>query len=75
MVLLFVPAFPAALWLYPDFDLKDIELAVHDDDRSNANRELVNAFVGLENFQPSSPPMCRASDQNVNQHGDVRAVW
>ena len=52
MVLLFVPAFFLLLYGYAlSFDVQNIQLAVLDNDRSRASRELVNAFVKSGYFQ------------------------
>ncbi len=52
MVLLFVPAFFLLLYGYAlSFDVQNIPLAVLDHDRSQASRELVNAFVKSGYFE------------------------
>ena len=52
MVLLFVPAFFLLLYGYAlSFDVQNIQLAVLDHDRSQASRELVNAFVKSGYFE------------------------
>src|SRR5215218_3245693 len=52
MVLLFVPAFFLLLYGYAlSFDVQNMQLAVHDSDRSQASRELINAFVESGYFQ------------------------
>jgi ABC-2 type transport system permease protein len=46
VILLFVPAFFLLVYGYAlNFDLRNIELAVQDNDRSSASRELVSAFT------------------------------
>jgi len=75
MVLLFVPAFFLLLYGYAlSFDLKDIELAVHDNDRSNASRELVNAFVRSGYFRLAADVSSRREYEMLIDRGDVRAV-
>ena len=52
MVLLFVPAFFLLLYGYAlSFDVSNIQLAVHDNDRTPASGDLVNAFVQSGYFQ------------------------
>src|ERR687889_797340 len=52
MVLLFVPAFFLLLYGYAlSFDVQNIQLAVHDNDRSQASRDLVNAFAASGYFE------------------------
>ena len=75
MVLLFVPAFFLLLYGYAlSFDLKDIELAVHDNDRSDASRDLVNAFVRSGYFQLAADVSSRREYEMLIDRGDVRAV-
>jgi ABC-2 type transport system permease protein len=51
LILLFVPAFFLLVYGYAlNFDLRDIRLAVQDNDRSAASRELVSAFVNSGYF-------------------------
>ena len=46
LILLFVPAFFLVMYGYAlNFDIRNIRLAVEDDDQSVASRELVSAFV------------------------------
>ena len=52
MVLLFVPAFFLLLYGYAlSFDVSNIQLAVEDNDRTPASRDLINAFVQSGYFQ------------------------
>ena len=75
MVLLFVPAFFLLLYGYAlSFDLRDIKLAVHDNDRSNTSRELVNAFVRSGYFQLTADVSSRREYETLIDRGDVRAV-
>lgn len=51
LILLFVPAFFLLIYGYAlNFDLRDIRLAVLDNDRSAASRELISAFVNSGYF-------------------------
>ena len=52
LVLLFVPAFFLLLYGYAlNFDVQNIQLAVHDNDRTPASRELVQRFRQFRLFQ------------------------
>src|SRR4029453_19158124 len=51
MILLFVPAFFLLLFGYAlNFDIRNVTLAVQDQDRSTRSRELVSAFVSSGYF-------------------------
>ena len=66
MILLFVPAFFLLVYGYAlNFDIRHIGLAVHDQDRSTASRELVSAFVNSGYFDFA---------QEVTSPADVSAV-
>ena len=75
MILLFVPAFFLMLYGYAlNFDIRNIPLAVQDNDRSSASREVISAFVNSGYFDlvqevPSATDASRALDR-----GDARAV-
>ena len=52
LILLFVPAFFLLLYGYAlSFDIRNIALAVHDQDRSSASREVVSTFVNSGYFE------------------------
>lgn len=52
MILLFFPAFMLLLYGYAlNFDIRDVKLAVQDQDRSIESRELVSAFVNSGYFR------------------------
>ena len=52
MILLFVPAFLLLLYGYAlNFDIRDVRLAVKDQDRSTESRELISAFVNSGYFE------------------------
>jgi ABC-2 type transport system permease protein len=75
MVLLFVPAFFLLLYGYAlSFDVQNIQLAVHDNDRSQASRELVNAFVKSGYFQIAADASSSREYETLIDRGDVRAV-
>ena len=75
MILLFVQAFVLLLYGYAlNFDIRNIRLALQDNDRSTASRELVSAFVNSGYFDlvgevPRSDDIVRMLDR-----GDARAV-
>ena len=51
LILLFVPALFLLLYGYAlSFDVRNVPLAVHDQDRSPASREVVSAFVNSGYF-------------------------
>ena len=75
MVLLFVPAFFLLLYGYAlNFDVQNIPLAVHDSDRSQASRELVNAFVESGYFQLAADVSGFREYEALIDRGEVRAV-
>ncbi|MEO5741562.1 MAG: ABC transporter permease [Vicinamibacterales bacterium] len=75
MVLLFVPAFFLLLYGYAlSFDVKNIQLAVQDNDRSQASRELVNAFVKSGYFQLEAVVSSAREYERMIDRGQVRAV-
>ena len=75
MVLLFVPAFFLLLYGYAlSFDVQNIQLAVLDRDRSQASRELVNAFVKSGYFQLTADVASPREYEQLIDGGDVRAA-
>ena len=74
-ILLFVPAFFLLLYGYAlNFDIRNVPLAVQDNDRSTASREVISAFVNSGYFDlvqdvPRDTEVIRALDR-----GDARAV-
>lgn len=75
MILLFVPAFFLLLFGYAlNFDIRNVKLLVHDQDRSTRSRELVSGFVNsgyfsLVGYVDSPADMDRLIDQ-----GQARAI-
>jgi ABC-2 type transport system permease protein len=75
MILLFVPAFFLLLYGYAlNFDIRNIPLAVQDNDHSSASRDVISAFVNSGYFDlvqdvPRDEDVVRALDR-----GDARAV-
>jgi ABC-2 type transport system permease protein len=75
LVLLFVPAFFLLLYGYAlNFDIQNIQLAVHDADRSQASRQLVSAFVESGYFQVAADVSSRREYEELIDRGDVRAA-
>src|SRR5687767_12756291 len=75
LILLFVPAFFLLLYGYAlNFDIRNVPLAVNDQDRSTKSRELVSAFINsgyfsLVGYVDSDREIERLVDQ-----GRVRAI-
>jgi ABC-2 type transport system permease protein len=66
LILLFVPAFFLLLYGYAlNFDIRNIPLAVQDNDRSSASREVISAFVNSGYFELV---------RDLPQHGDIDAA-
>ena len=75
MVLLFVPAFFLLLYGYAlSFDVQNIQLAVQDSDRSQASRDLVNAFVESGYFQLAADVSSRREYEEMIDRGEARAA-
>jgi ABC-2 type transport system permease protein len=75
MVLLFVPAFFLLLYGYAlSFDVQNIQLAVLDHDRSQASRELVNAFVKSGYFELAADVTSNREYEELIDLGEVRAA-
>jgi ABC-2 type transport system permease protein len=75
MILLFVPAFFLLLYGYAlNFDIRNIPLAVQDNDRSSASREVISAFVNSGYFRLIRDlPQDADIDAALNR-GEARAV-
>jgi ABC-2 type transport system permease protein len=75
MILLFVPAFFLLLYGYAlNFDIRNIPLAVQDNDRSSASREVISAFVNSGYFElVRDLPRTEDIDAVLNR-GEARAV-
>ena len=75
LILLFVPAFFLLIYGYAlNFDLRHIRLAVQDNDRSSASRELVSAFVNSGYFDLSEEVLSPADITRVIDRDIARAV-
>lgn len=70
LILLFIPAFFLLLFGYAlNFDIRNVRLAVQDQDRSTSSRELVSSFVNsgyfsLAGYVDSPKELDRLVDQN-----------
>ena len=75
LILLFVPAFFLLIYGYAlNFDLRHIKLAVQDNDRSSASRELVSSFVNSGYFDLSEEVLSPADITRVIDRDIARAV-
>jgi drug efflux transport system permease protein len=75
LVLLFVPMFLLLLYGYAlNFDVQDIQLAVQDNDRTRASRELVSAFVNSGYFDLAAQVSSDREYQRLIDRGEARAV-
>jgi ABC-2 type transport system permease protein len=73
MVLLFVPAFFLLLYGYAlSFDVQNIQLAVQDNDRSAASRDLVNAFVTSGYFRQVADVSSSRGYEELIDRGEAR---
>ena len=74
-ILLFVPAFLLLLYGYAlNFDIRNIPLAVQDNDRSAASREVVSAFVNSGYFDFVQDVVSDEEIVGIIDRGDARAV-
>ena len=75
MVLLFVPAFFLLLYGYAlNFDVQNIQLVVHDNDRSDASQDLVDAFVTSGYFQVVGQVSSTREYEALIDRGEARAA-
>jgi ABC-2 type transport system permease protein len=75
MILLFVPAFFLLVYGYAlNFDLRHISLAVQDNDRSSASRDLISAFINSGYFDYAGDVANERDISRVIDRGDARAV-
>jgi ABC-2 type transport system permease protein len=75
LILLFVPAFFLLVYGYAlNFDLRHIRLAVQDNDRSSASRDVVSAFVNSGYFDYAGDVMNAAAISRVIDRDEARAV-
>lgn len=75
LILLFVPAFFLLLFGYAlNFDIRNVRLAVHDQDRSAKSRELVSSFVNSGYFRLIGYVESPAEMDRMVDEGLVRAI-
>ena len=75
LILLFVPAFFLLVYGYAlNFDIRNVRIAVQDNDRSTASREVISSFVNSGYFDLYGEVMNDAEISRVLDHNDVRAV-
>lgn len=75
MILLFVPAFFLFIYGYAlNFDIRNIALAVQDNDHSPASRELVSAFVRSGYFDLVDVVVDEDAVEDLLDRGAARAV-
>ena len=75
LILLFVPAFFLLLYGYAlTFDIRNIPLAVQDQDRSGASREVISAFTNSGYFDMAAVLEGGAEVGRVLDEGRARAV-
>src|SRR5262245_65460071 len=71
LILLFVPAFFLLVYGYAlNFDIRHVRIAVQDNDRSTASREVISAFVNSGYFDlyaevPTDEDISRVVDRNL----------
>ena len=75
LVLLFVPAFFLLLYGYAlNFDVQNIQLAVLDNDRTPASRDVVATFINSGYFKLAGEVSSTRAYEELIDRGDARAV-
>jgi ABC-2 type transport system permease protein len=75
LILLFVPVFFLLVYGYAlNFDIRHVRIAVQDNDRSTASRELISSFVNSGYFDLYGEAANDAEITRVIDRNDVRAV-
>jgi ABC-2 type transport system permease protein len=75
LILLFVPVFFLLIYGYAlNFDIRNVRLAVQDNDRSSTSRELISAFLNSGYFDLVGEAVNPAAIDDLLNRGDVRAV-
>jgi ABC-2 type transport system permease protein len=75
LILLFVPAFFLLVYGYAlNFDIRHVRIAVMDNDRSTASRDVISSFVNSGYFDLYGEVMNDAEISRVIDRNEVRAV-
>jgi ABC-2 type transport system permease protein len=75
LILLFVPVFFLLVYGYAlNFDIRNVRLAVQDNDRSTTSRELISAFVNSGYFDLVTDAPSPAAIDELLDRGEVRGV-
>ena len=75
LILLFVPVFFLLVYGYAlNFDIRNVRIAVQDNDRSTASRDVISSFVNSGYFDLFGEVMNDAEISRVLDRNDVRAV-
>jgi ABC-2 type transport system permease protein len=75
LILLFVPAFFLLVYGYAlNFDIRHVRIAVQDNDRSTASRELISSFVNSGYFDLYGEAADAAEITRIIDRNDARAV-
>src|SRR5881398_3637501 len=75
LILMFVPAFFLLLYGYAlNFDVQHVRLAVEDNDRTPASRQIISAFVNSGYFDLVASVTGDGEYERLIDFGDVRAV-
>jgi ABC-2 type transport system permease protein len=74
-ILMFIPAFFLLLFGYAlNFDVRNVRLAVEDDDRSTESRQLISAFTNSGYFDLAASPQSRREIERLMDLNAVRVV-
>jgi ABC-2 type transport system permease protein len=75
LILLFVPAFFLLIYGYAlNFDIRNVRIAVQDNDRSTASRDVISSFVNSGYFDLYGEVMNDQEISRVLDRNDARAV-
>jgi ABC-2 type transport system permease protein len=75
LILMFVPAFFLLLYGYAlNFDVQHIRLAVHDNDRTAASRDLISSFVNSGYFDLVASVADESEYERLIDEGDARVA-
>ena len=75
LILLFVPAFFLLVYGYAlNFDIRNVPLAIQDNDRSSASRDVVSSFLNSGYFDLVAEPLDDEAIVSLLDRGRARAV-